>query len=90
MFSRRAEHPESSVPEIVRHGKTGFIVDSLERMTEAVKAFQLIDPRDCRQHVEDHFSIVNMASKYSDLYQQIVDERTICPKTSPSVTGPSF
>ena len=80
---------KGSVSEILVHGKTGFIVDSLERMTEAVKALQLIDPRDCRQHVEDHFSIANMASKYSDLYQQIVDERTICPKTSPSVTGPS-
>ena len=65
------------------HGKTGFVVDSLERMTEAVKALQLIDPRDCRQHVKDHFSIAKMARKYSELYQWIVDERTVCLKTSP-------
>jgi glycosyltransferase involved in cell wall biosynthesis len=81
---------KGSVPEIVIHGKTGFVVDSIDHMTEAVKAIHLLDPSDCRQHVKDHFSIASMAGKYSDLYQWIVDERTLCLKTSPSVTGLSF
>jgi len=81
---------KGSVPEIVIHGKTGFVVDSIEHMTEAVKAIHLIDPNDCRQHVKDNFSIASMAGKYSDLYEWIVEERTACLKTSPSVTGLSF
>jgi glycosyltransferase involved in cell wall biosynthesis len=81
---------KGSVPEIVVHGKTGFVVDSIDHMTEAVKAIHLIDPGDCRQHVKDNFSIASMAGKYSELYQWIVDERTLCLKTSPSVTGLSF
>jgi glycosyltransferase involved in cell wall biosynthesis len=81
---------KGSVPEIVIHGKTGFVVDSIDHMTEAVKAIHLLDTSDCRQHVKDHFSIASMAGEYSDLYQWIVDERTLCLKTSPSVTGLSL
>ena len=78
---------KGSVPEIVMHGKTGFVVDSIDAMIGAVKAIHLIDPSDCRRHVKDHFSIASMARKYSDLYQWIVDERTVCLETSQSVTG---
>ena len=78
---------KGSVPEIVVHGKTGFVVDSIHHMTEAVKAIHLLDPSDCRQHVKDNFSILSMAGKYSELYTCIVDERTLCLKTSLSVTG---
>jgi glycosyltransferase involved in cell wall biosynthesis len=78
---------KGSVPEIVVHGKTGFVVDSIDHMTEAVKAIHLLDPSDCRQHVKDNFSILSMAGKYSELYTCIVDERTVCLKTSLSVTG---
>ena len=73
---------KGSVPEIVRHGKTGFVVDSIDQMTEAVKAIHLIDPSDCRRHIKDHFSIASMAGKYAELYQWIWDERTVCLKTS--------
>ena len=81
---------KGSVPEIVIHGKTGFVVDSTDHMTEAVKAIHLIDPSDCRQHVKEHFSIASMAEKYSELYQWIMEERSACLKTSPSVTGLSY
>ncbi|MHC4725400.1 MAG: glycosyltransferase family 4 protein [Planctomycetota bacterium] len=66
---------KGSVPEIVIHGKTGFVVDSIDDMTEAVRSIHLINPSDCRSHVNDNFSIASMARKYSELYQGIVDER---------------
>jgi len=71
-----------SVSEIVIHGKTGFVVDSIDEMTAALKAIHLIDPSACRRHVKDNFSIDSMAGKYSELYQRIEDERTLCQKTS--------
>lgn len=73
---------KGSVPEIVINGKTGFVVDSIDEMTAALKSMHLIDPSACRRHVRDNFSIACMAGKYSDLYQRIGDERTLCPKTS--------
>lgn len=74
---------KGSVPEIVIHGRTGFVVDSIDEMVEAVSAIRRIDRGDCRRHVKENFSIDAMAGKYSQLYRWIVGERTPCPKTSP-------
>ena len=74
---------QGSVPEIVVHGETGFVVDSIDQMIESVSAIHLIDPSDCHQHVNDRFSIARMTGKYLELYQQIGDKRIVCLKTSP-------
>ncbi len=73
---------KGSVPEIVVHGQTGFVLESVDDMTIAFRMIHLIDPRDCRKHIKDNFSITSMTQKYSALYQRIIDDRTICPKTS--------
>jgi len=65
---------EGAVPEIVVDGKTGFVVNSLDGMVGAVDRIDSIDPRECRRHVQDRFSNTRMAEKYSELYQQILDE----------------
>jgi glycosyltransferase involved in cell wall biosynthesis len=73
---------KGSVPEIVVHGKTGFVVDSIDDMPKAVTAIHNINANDCRRHIKDNFSITSMAGKYSKLYQWIVNERTLCQETS--------
>jgi glycosyltransferase involved in cell wall biosynthesis len=78
---------KGSVPEIVIHGKTGFVVDTIDEMIEAVRTISLIDPSDCRNHIIGNFSIASMAEKYSQLYQSIVDERILCPITSNPVSN---
>jgi glycosyltransferase involved in cell wall biosynthesis len=45
-----------SAPEVVRHGVTGFVVDTLEEMVEAASQVKRLDPRACRQHVEHYFT----------------------------------
>jgi glycosyltransferase involved in cell wall biosynthesis len=65
---------EGAVAEIVVHGKTGFVVESLTDMIAEVGLIDCIDPGECRRHVEDRFSIARMANSYSELYQQIVGE----------------
>jgi glycosyltransferase involved in cell wall biosynthesis len=74
---------KGSVHEIVVHGTTGFVVDSIDEMTEAVSSIHLIDPSACRTHVRDNFSIASMAGKYAELYQEIENERVLCQKTFP-------
>jgi glycosyltransferase involved in cell wall biosynthesis len=66
-----------AVPEIVVDGKTGFVVDSADKMIEAVSRINSIDPGDCRKHVQNHFSITSMAYKYSELYHQLIDSHKI-------------
>jgi len=62
-----------AVPEIIVNGKTGFVVDSMDAMIEAVGFIDHVDPRECRRHVQNHFSITCMAYKYLELYHQIID-----------------
>ncbi len=74
---------KGSVGEIIISGKTGFVVNSLGAMSEAVGSIHCIDRTDCRQHVKANFSITSMAGNYSKLYQDIIDERMTCLKISP-------
>jgi glycosyltransferase involved in cell wall biosynthesis len=62
---------EGAVPEIVRHGETGFIVDSFESMVKAVGSIEDIDRHECRQHVKTRFSIQRMAEGYATVYERL-------------------
>jgi glycosyltransferase involved in cell wall biosynthesis len=62
---------EGSVPEIVIDGVTGFIVDSVAAMAQAVERIEHIDRRKCRRHVEDCFSMRRMAESYAELYAEL-------------------
>lgn len=59
-----------SVPEIVEHGKTGFIVDSIEKATEALQNIHLISRSVCRATFEERFSDIVMAKNYVHLYEK--------------------
>jgi glycosyltransferase involved in cell wall biosynthesis len=70
---------EGAVPEIVRHGETGFVVDSVESMVKAVGCIEHIDRRNCWRHVKMHFSLHRMAEGYAALYEQLADVRAFSP-----------
>ena len=61
-----------SAPEVVRHGVTGFVVDTIDEMVEAVKRVKQIEPWRCRQHVELHFDVPRMAFDYLAAYDRIL------------------
>lgn len=60
-----------SVGEIVRDGVTGFVVESLDEMVEAVGEVGRIDPAACRRDVAARFSPSTMAAGYVKLYEEI-------------------
>ena len=64
-----------SVPEIVKDGKTGFIVNSLNEMVQALERIESIDRDEVRQHVENNFSIKKMVESYDDLYYKLIDNK---------------
>ncbi len=70
-----------SVPEIVEDAKTGFVVDSVEAMVQAVTCIKQIDRRDCRTHVAERFSIPMMAAGYEALYRRITRAPGLDPRT---------
>jgi len=74
-------YSRGSVPEVVKNGKTGFVIRetgdreaNLEAMVEAVNNIDSINPHDCRRHVEDNFSIERETESYMELYNQILKE----------------
>jgi glycosyltransferase involved in cell wall biosynthesis len=69
-----------SVPEIVSHGKTGLVVDSIESMVKAVGRIDRVDRRDCRRHVAENFSIQRMAESYEAVYRRLVDVPVLEPR----------
>jgi glycosyltransferase involved in cell wall biosynthesis len=61
-----------SVPEIIKEGKTGFIVRDEKEMAGAIGKISQINRQDCRQHVESYFSIRTMIDGYEQVYQKAI------------------
>ncbi|MEE8387867.1 MAG: glycosyltransferase [Acidiferrobacterales bacterium] len=64
-----------SMPELIRNGKTGYIVDDVEAAVQAVGRIDSIDRRTCREEMEQRFTCQRMAKDYLNVYQQILDQR---------------
>lgn len=64
-----------SIPEIVVNGKTGFIVEDVEEMIEAVKRVNTIKRSNCRKHALTHFSAERMADGYEEVYRKILSQK---------------
>ena len=65
-----------SVPEVVRDGVTGFIVDDEDAMVRAVERIGEIDPSACRDDVTHRFSPPVMADGYERVYRESVAARS--------------
>jgi glycosyltransferase involved in cell wall biosynthesis len=63
-----------SVPEVIRPGVTGFVVDTVDEMIDAVKRLDLINRAECRRWVEHRFSVERMVDDYEHLYTLLTDE----------------
>jgi glycosyltransferase involved in cell wall biosynthesis len=68
--------PAGSVPELIDHGVTGFIVDSVDDAIDAVCRVESIDRRACRKTFEKRFAVRRMASDYVEVYQKLVGTRS--------------
>lgn len=61
-----------SIPEIIKHGKTGFVAEDTSEMIEYVKRIRDIKRKACRMHVQDNFNAEKMISGYEKIYEQIL------------------
>lgn len=62
--------PRGSLPEIVRPGVDGFLVNSVDEAVEAIRKLPAINRHNCRQRVESHFSAEAIVRQYEQLYRQ--------------------
>lgn len=68
-------HRRGSMPELIEHGVTGFLVDSFAEAAEAVARVGEIDRRACRAAVAERFTVARMADRYMALYDSILSAR---------------
>jgi glycosyltransferase involved in cell wall biosynthesis len=63
---------KGSMPELIKHQKTGFLVNSVNEAAEAVDQLKNIVRKDCRDWAASNFSSEKMVDDYYALYQQIL------------------
>jgi len=59
------------VPELLVHGKTGFLVRNVEEMAQYIPRIGEIDRRTTHLHVDRYFSARAMAEKYVKIYERL-------------------
>ena len=69
-----------SVPEVVAHGKTGFVCRTIADMIAAVAEVPRIDRRMCRARVAEWFSIDRMADGYEAVYRRVREPALAAPR----------
>ncbi len=60
-----------SVPEIVDHGVTGFIVENESAAVEAISALDRLDRRNIRGVFEQRFTVQRMAQEYLPCFENL-------------------
>ncbi|MEU8363526.1 glycosyltransferase [Nonomuraea sp. NPDC048882] len=59
------------LPELIDHGRTGFLADSEEELAEWVLRLDELDPEECRREARRRFTPSVMADRYVELYEQL-------------------
>ena len=60
-----------ALPETIEHGRTGFLVDTVEDMAEAIRLSRDVEPDVCRAVARQRFSLEVMIRRYFDLYERL-------------------
>jgi glycosyltransferase involved in cell wall biosynthesis len=65
--------PRGALPEIIRNGVEGFLVNDVEEACLAVRKLEFIDRTACRRRAESTFSAHEIVSRYEALYHSMTD-----------------
>ena len=65
--------PNGAAPEIIDHGRTGYLCRDEDEMSAAAAHIGEIDRRQCRAAAEQRFSLDRMAADYERLYRAILE-----------------
>jgi glycosyltransferase involved in cell wall biosynthesis len=63
-----------ALPEIIDHGRTGFLVSDVAEMSRVLRDVDDLNPETCRRVARTRYSAQTMASRYLRVYQHLVRE----------------
>ena len=78
-----------ALPEIVEHGRTGFIVENESEMAKAIRRAGDLNPEDCRKSARERFSAARMAEEYFRIYREMIARRQCQPSSTFSCAASS-
>jgi glycosyltransferase involved in cell wall biosynthesis len=61
-----------AVPEIVKDGITGFVVNTVSQMTKAIERIPKISRKECREWVGKKFTVKKMTEGYEKIYREVI------------------
>lgn len=62
------------MPELIRDGETGFLVNNIDEAAETVQKIGSISRKKCRDSIEKNFSIDRMIADYIKVYETIIEK----------------
>src|SRR5699024_4760980 len=63
---------KGSMPELIRPGYNGYLVENVSEAVEAVENISGIRRANCREHIERYFTVEHMVANYIDTYERIL------------------
>jgi glycosyltransferase involved in cell wall biosynthesis len=63
---------KGSMPELIKDGTTGYLVDDVDQAVQALQHLDRIDRHDCYHHARTEFSIEKMVDSYIQVYDRIL------------------
>ncbi|HVF69123.1 MAG TPA: glycosyltransferase family 4 protein [Xanthomonadales bacterium] len=65
-----------SIPELIKNGKNGYVVENDGEMADAVKNIGRIDRKFCRKYALKNFNVGKMTDEYEMVYQAILQGKS--------------
>ncbi|MDD3852872.1 MAG: glycosyltransferase family 4 protein [Syntrophomonadaceae bacterium] len=65
---------KGSMPEVIREGVSGFLVDTVEEAVQALDKIETLSRNNCRRWVEERFSQKRMVDDYIAVYNKILTQ----------------
>lgn len=72
-----------AMPEIIDHGVTGFLCDTVDEMTQSIRHVSLLERTRCREAFGQRFSSEHMAQEYVRVYRHVLGIPDKAPLPSP-------
>jgi glycosyltransferase involved in cell wall biosynthesis len=63
--------PSGALPELIDEGRTGFLVNTVSEMADAIRRVDSIDREQCRRVARQRFSSARMIGQYLSLYDRL-------------------